>query len=543
MNASMNDCVPTYGIVDLFAGPGGLAEGFSRVATPESRKPFKIVMSVEKDQHAHATLRLRAFFRAFSGSVPQDYYQFLNGEIDLNALTSAYPDQWKAAETEAVHMTLGDETRRDDLNKRLIAARESFEGRTILIGGPPCQAYSLAGRVRNKGNSDYEPREDKRHYLYKEFLCALETLRPVAFVMENVKGMLSSSIDGSLISRQILGDLRTACEGYELFPLTPVTKMQDQPKDFLVRSENHGVPQKRHRVIIVGIRADLANSNKRHLENCLTLDHSDTSTVRQVIGNLPPQRSLISRRRTYTTTWVDIVRSGAESLERDLLEIDPDLSERFAGIAEALRKAPDEVQDWKAGDGEGALSNSLASWLFDGRIKEPTCVESRGHMPSDLVRYLFAAAYAEVHGSSPKATDFPDTLAPAHKNWTSGSFNDRFRVQVASKPSTTITSHISKDGHYYIHPDPMQCRSLTVREAARLQTFPDNYLFLGPRTSQYHQVGNAVPPYLAEQIGSRLVRALGLVEKTCRENQLSNSNLREDGALLFETFHQRHKMG
>lgn len=504
----MNNPVPAYGVVDLFAGPGGLAEGFSRVHTESGRKPFEIVMSVEKDRHAHATLRLRAFFRSFQGSVPQDYYRFLNDEIDLDALVDAYPEHWAMAEREAVHMTLGDENRRDELDARLVAASRQFDGRTILIGGPPCQAYSLAGRVRNKGISDYEPEQDSRHYLYREFLSALERLRPMAFVMENVKGMLSSSVDGSLISRHILGDLKQACGGFELFPLTPVTKSGDKPKDFLVRSEAHGVPQKRHRVIIVGIRSDLAHAERSRLEEHLSLESMTAPTVAEVIGNLPPQRSLVSKRRKYQASWVEIVGKGAQLLQQELKKTDPDVSNRLASIASTLAHEPDEVPEWELGREKAVLSNSLSAWIHDGRVKMPTCVESRGHMPSDLVRYLFAACHAAIHGRSPRASDFPERLAPDHKNWKSGSFNDRFRVQVSSRPSTTITSHISKDGHYYIHPDPMQCRSLTVREAARLQTFSDNYMFLGPRTSQYQQVGNAVPPYLAQQIGARLVSAL-----------------------------------
>ncbi|MBE7539556.1 MAG: DNA cytosine methyltransferase [Opitutaceae bacterium] len=150
-------------------------------------------------------------------------------------------------------------------------------------------------------------------------------------------------------------------------------------------------------------------------------------------------------------------------------------------------------------------SRKLSSWLDGSVVGGVLNHNSRGHMASDLRRYFFWSAYAAVHERSPSLADVPHYLRPNHENVKGDAkdipFADRFRVQLSGRPSTTITCHIAKDGHYYIHHDPSQCRSLSVREGARLQTFPDTYFFEGPVTEQYKQVGNAVPPYLAKQIG------------------------------------------
>lgn len=152
------------------------------------------------------------------------------------------------------------------------------------------------------------------------------------------------------------------------------------------------------------------------------------------------------------------------------------------------------------------MPEELRNWYADTKLGGVLQHEARSHMRSDLHRYMFAACYANAVFARPSLNHFPPKLLPAHQNVTDKDkatpFLDRFRVQLKRSPCTTVVSHIAKDGHYYIHYDASQCRSFTAREAARLQTFPDNYFFEGTRTQQYHQIGNAVPPLLANKIAA-----------------------------------------
>jgi DNA (cytosine-5)-methyltransferase 1 len=187
--------MPTqFAIVDLFAGPGGLAEGFSSILNKDGSRPFQIALSVEKEASAFETLRFRSFFRQFDGAPPADYYRFLNGEIPEPDWESLFPVEWRNACLEVVKLELGSPSAAEKIDERLAQITKSFGSNVILIGGPPCQAYSLVGRARNKGTEGYEASKDHRHFLYKEYIRILQKLKPAAFVMENVKGLLSSSV-------------------------------------------------------------------------------------------------------------------------------------------------------------------------------------------------------------------------------------------------------------------------------------------------------------------------------------------------------------
>src|SRR6056297_1512995 len=246
-----------FGLIDLFAGPGGLGEGFA-AAGREGATEIDIRLSVERQPIEVRTLRLRAFLRQFEDGLPKAYHDALNTGAAMPDWSERHPAAWRAAEAEAQQLELGATGSFDLISDILDRTREEYHGDTILIGGPPCQAYSLAGRSRNRGKRDYVPEKDDRHYLYREYVRILDRLRPAAFVMENVKGMISSRVDGVGIFQRVLEDLAGAGDGYHLLPLAqPCGPEPFKGTDFLVRAEDNGIPQARHRVFVVGLRRDI----------------------------------------------------------------------------------------------------------------------------------------------------------------------------------------------------------------------------------------------------------------------------------------------
>ena len=184
-------------VVDLFAGPGGLGEGFSAALDANGNPAFRIVISIEMDPHAHQTLELRAFYRQFSeDDRPGDYYKYIAGPTPeaRDALFAKFPAQAAAARSEAWLHELSNPTAAEvtsTVRKSIVHPDQPW----VLIGGPPCQAYSLAGRARRKNDKTFA--RDKKHTLYLHYLRLIRDLKPTVFVMENVKGLLSAKRGGS----------------------------------------------------------------------------------------------------------------------------------------------------------------------------------------------------------------------------------------------------------------------------------------------------------------------------------------------------------
>ncbi len=501
-------------VIDLFAGPGGLGEGFSSLVDSDGNRSFAVKVSIEKDRIAHATLSLRALFRAFpAGAVPECYYEYVRGHITREELFN-HPDTQVAAIRSAL------EARCAELGKtppKIVdgwiknALGDTTEW--VLIGGPPCQAYSLAGRARMLQKNTEAFESDARHFLYKEYLRIIREFGPTVFVMENVKGMLNSQHGGSPIFNRIMSDLASPGNGrsYQVRSLV-VNKEKLAPQDFVIKAEDFGVPQKRHRVILFGIRSDLVgdmddstgDTHRFHLKPSIK-----QISVSQALSGLPALRSKLSKEPDSHESWLSVLNMAGLTLKgwRAPTRITLEAAMKTAATAATLNESAGQRFEPCAVSICDAVPADLLTWLHDPKVGGVLQHETRSHMRSDIHRYLFASCFSKESNYSPKLDMYPPKLQPAHKNATAENvpFTDRFRVQLANDPASTVVSHIAKDGHYYIHPDPAQCRSLTVREVARLQTFPDNYFFEGNRTEQYAQIGNAVPPYLARQIAKVVV--------------------------------------
>ena len=510
-------------VIDLFAGPGGLGEGFMSLKNEDGKYLFDIKLSIEKDENAQKTLVWRSFYRQFKNNnipIPKEYYQACQApdlkkrEEIIESALEKFPEG-KIVKEEARLVELGAaEWPAKKVDELIIKQLGENHKEWVLIGGPPCQAYSVVGRSRVGGIDD----KDDRVYLYQEYLRIISRHHPSVFVMENVKGLLSAKVDGENVFDLIIRDLQDPASvfdnskspRYKIYSLSENPESFDvfgQPiyrdkKNFVIESEKFGIPQKRHRVILLGIREDLDVIPETLIKNFKEVP------LKSVIGDLPKLRSGLGR----SILSSDIVNGKKKRVYQN--EIDSN-----ANWEKCLNDFKKEVLSWNGFKSKNSIKeikapnkgigsefikcktphqkNPLKDWYSDANLTGTCNHETRTHLVEDLKRYLFASLYTQNYKRFPRLKDYErhsSELMPDHLSASSGKFSDRFRVQMEGHAATTITSHISKDGHYFIHYDPNQCRSLTVREAARIQTFPDNYLFRGPRTAQYHQVGNAVPP-------------------------------------------------
>lgn len=519
-------------VIDLFAGPGGLGEGFASYSTDGANNAFRIGLSVEKDEVAHRTLTLRAVFRQLVNTAAEEqYYDYARGDIDGVEFRRSrlVEEAFAHVSQEARLLELGnaDEQKLDADIRRVLAGATDW----VLIGGPPCQAYSLAGRSRRVNDKTFD--DDERHFLYREYLRIIKVHEPAVFVMENVKGLLSSRHLGSHIFTRILDDLARPSDGLEYDIRSAVIAENGsgfKPQDYVIQAERYGVPQHRHRVILIGVRRDLSHALMP------TLKSQKPVTVADAIGNFPRIRSRLSGRGDSAAEWHRAVSEGLKKIDGWGLSGEEDLRKVMSAAIDAsrdLESAGTEFVEYSTT--LVARAGEFNHWVTRPKLGGYIQHIARSHMRSDLARYLFAAAFAHKFKVSPQLDIFPVSLLPAHRNVRGGSgasaipFKDRFRVHCAHEPGWTVVSHIAKDGHYYIHYDASQCRSLTVREAARLQTFPDDYYFEGNRTQQYVQVGNAVPPLLAKKL-AQLVYSLITSHSTSAANQaaaeLPSSTLR-----------------
>lgn len=399
--------------LDLFAGAGGLSEGFASVG-------YQPVAHVEMDQDACSTLKTReSFYYLKSNGMSCKYIDYLKGKISKESFYGFIPDEILDS---VICETMSNETM-SSIFERIDSAMKSrnTDHIDLILGGPPCQAYSMAGRARK--NMEGDP----RNTLYKLYFQAIEKYSPIMFVFENVPGLLTAG-NGSYL-KEILSGFRV--RGYEL-------------EYHILNASDYGVLQNRKRIILVGWKID--SGHKYPILPKL----SKTYFVSELFDDLPALNPG-QQKDTYAH----------------------------------------ELKDGYLSDTGIRKKNDILTWHV-----------ARTNLERDRNIYrLVIQAWNRDH-TRLKYTHIPDELA-THNN--KRSFLDRFKVVAQDLTAThTMVAHISKDGHYYIHPDLEQARSISVREAARIQSFPDDFYFEGSRTAAFRQIGNAVPPLLAQAIANAI---------------------------------------
>lgn len=411
-----------YNFIDLFAGAGGLSEGFIQAG-------FNPIAHVEMNSYAAQTLVTRsAYYYLKQMNQLDTYYSYLRGEISHDEFFQLIPNHISKT---VICETMSDTTL-PDIFKTIdgIMKVRNIQNVDVVIGGPPCQAYSLVGRAQSS-HMNHPMSEDPRNNLYKLYARVLKRYQPKMFVFENVMGI--SSANEGVTWKNLKKYLRRV--GYE------IECGEQNSKDF-------GVLQNRRRMIIVGW---LKNSGLTYPKFLKT---ETLYTVNDLLSDLPKLKPGIASSEYGTSEWSEYISIMGIRTHDDVLTLH--------------KSRPNKDRDIEI------YKRAIELW-------------NNGHKRLNY-------------------NDLPEELK-THKN--RHSFVDRFKVVEGDEPYChTILAHLSKDGHYFIHPDIEQHRSITVREAARIQSFPDSYFFEGPRTAQFIQVGNAVPPLMAKEIAMGIAKQL-----------------------------------
>lgn len=406
--------------IDIFAGAGGLSEGFLK-------NGYIPVAHVEMKNEACFTLKTRTcyYYLKEQGRI-EDYNRYLKNEISREELYTMIPE---VLLNTVINKTM-DKPGMTVLYEHIdeLMRIQKVASIDVLVGGPPCQAYSLVGRARSENNMEGDP----RNYLYELYADMLIKYHPRMFVFENVPGLLTAK--GGKYFNDMRESFRNA--GYEL--------------DFdILNSNEFGVLQNRRRVILIGKKI----GEKYHYPKLEKVEHG--YSVADLLKDLPS------------------IQPGEKN---NVYATNPTKYLWATGI-----RTKDDILTWH---------------------------EARPNLERDRKIYSCVIKAWDENKTRLKYTDLPKELC-THKN--RKSFLDRFKIVASDlRHSQTMVAHISKDGHYFIHPDINQARSISVREAARIQSFPDNYYFEGSRTAAFLQIGNAVPPLMAGAIAIALKKQLGV---------------------------------